>query len=175
MMNKCKYLILLLMLCLFSCEEKPKQTPSEISKSDMKTSMEKANRYLVNEEEKDIENYIRRHGLDMVLTGTGLRYQVLRQGSDELLQQGQRVSMEYQVGSIAGDTFYSSENDGVKTFVIGKGEVESGLDEAVTHFHQGDYGIIIIPAHLGYGLHGDNDKIPEYTTLVYTIKIIESQ
>ena len=175
MMNKSKYLILLLMLCFFSCEEKSKQTPCEMSKSDMKTSMEKANRYLVNEEEKDIENYIRRHGYDMISTGTGLRYQILRQGSDELLQQGERVSMEYQVGSVAGDVFYSSEDEGIKTFIIGKGEVESGLDEAVTHFHKGDYGVVIIPAHLGYGLHGDNDKIPEYTTLVYTIKIIESQ
>lgn len=174
MMNRGKYLIVLLMLCLLSCEEKEKQ-PAGPSKSDMKTSMEKANRYLVNEEEMDIESYIRRHGFEMVSTGTGVRYQVLRQGSDELLQQGQRVSMEYQLGSIAGDVFYSSDVDGIKTFVIGKGEVESGLDEAVTHFHRGDYGLVIIPSHLGYGLHGDNDKIPAYTTLVYTIKIIESQ
>lgn len=168
------YLILLLLLTLFSCEEDSKRIVG-ITKSDMKTSMEKANRYLVNEEEREIENYIRRHGLEMVSTGTGLRYQILRKGSDEQLQQGQRISMEYQVGSITGDVFYSSKNDGVKEFVIGKGEVESGLDEAVTHFHRGDYGMVIIPAHLGYGLHGDNDRIPEYTTLVYTIKIIESQ
>lgn len=168
-------LILSVLILFFSCQEAPKKPESPVSKDEMRTSMEKANRYLVNEEEKDIESYIRRHGLEMVATGTGLRYQVLRQGSDELLQQGQRVSMEYQVGSVAGDVFYSSDNVGIKTFVIGKGEVESGLDEAVTHFHRGDYGIVIIPAHLGYGLHGDNDKILEYTTLVYKIKIIESQ
>lgn len=173
-MRKRKYLILLLLLGLFSCNEKPKQ-PVRLEKNQMKSSMEKANRYLVNEEEEDINNYIERHGLSMVSTGTGLRYQILRQGSDQLLQKGERVSLEYQLSSIAGDIVYSSENEGIKTFVIGSGQVESGLDEAMTYLHKGDYAKLIIPSHLGYGLHGDDNRIPEYATLVYTIKIIDNQ
>ena len=129
----------------------------------------------MNEEEEDINNYIERHGLSMVSTGTGLRYQILRQGSDQLLQKGERVSLEYQLSSIAGDIVYSSENEGIKTFVIGSGQVESGLDEAMTYLHKGDYAKLIIPSHLGYGLHGDDNRIPEYATLVYTIKIIDNQ
>ena len=62
---RCKYLILFVLLCLFSCGEKPKQ-PVTVSKNEMKSSMEKANRYLVNDEEKEIENYIARHQLQMV-------------------------------------------------------------------------------------------------------------
>ena len=137
--------------------------------------MEKANRYLLNEEEEDIENYVKRHGLTMTSTGTGLRYQILKQGSEQKIEKGERVTLEYELHSIAGDLIYSSENDGVKSFVVGEGAVESGLDEAMTYLHRGDVAKLIIPFHLAYGLHGDDDKIPEYATLVYTIKIIDNQ
>lgn len=170
----CKYLIIILLALLCSCKEKPQQTVS-VPKDQMKNSMEIANRYVVNEEEQDIKNYIVRHGMAMDSTGTGLRYKILKQGSDELLENGMRVSLEYQVSSIAGDVYYSSENDGIKTFVIGSGQVESGLEEAMTHFHKGDYGKVIIPSHLGFGLHGDDNRIPGYATLVYTIKIIDNK
>ncbi len=175
MKKYCKYLIMLLLFSVFSCEEKPQHQPAPISKSEMKNSMETANRYLLNEEEEDIANYIKRHGLEMTSTGTGLRYQILKQGSEKRIEKGEKVTLEYELGSIAGDLFYSSEKDGVKSFVVGEGGVESGLDEAMTYLHWGDQAKLIIPFHLAYGLHGDDNRIPEYATLVYTIKVIDNQ
>ena len=175
MKKYCKYLIMLLLFSVFSCEEKPQHQPAPISKSEMKNSMETANRYLLNEEEEDIANYITRHGLEMTSTGTGLRYQILKQGSEKRIEKGEKVTLEYELGSIAGDLFYSSEEDGVKSFVVGEGGVESGLDEAMTYLHWGDQAKLIIPFHLAYGLHGDDNRIPEYATLVYTIKVIDNQ
>ena len=83
--------------------------------------------------------------------------------------------MEYELYSIAGDLIYSSDSEGVKSFVVGDGTVESGLDEAMSYLHRGDEARLIIPFHLGYGLHGDDRSIPEYATLVYKIKIIDNQ
>ena len=173
MKKYCKYLVLIVLLCFVSCEEKAPKETNSISKSDMKLSMETANRYLVNEEEEDIENYMKRHGLDMVSTGTGLRYQILKRNSDVRIEKGEEVTLEYELHSVAGDLLYSSEKDGLKSFVVGNGEVESGLDEAMTYLHRGDIAKLIIPNHLAYGLHGDEDQIPEYATLVYTIKVLE--
>lgn len=165
----------MLLLAFVSCGEKPQKQAETLSKSEMKSSMEKANRYLLNEEETDIENYIKRHGLAMTSTGTGLRYQILKHGSEQKIGKGERVTLEYELHSIAGDLIYSSENEGVKDFVVGEGAVESGLDEAMTYLHRGDVAKLIIPFHLGFGLHGDDNRIPEYATLVYTIKIIDNQ
>ena len=170
-----KYLIFMLLLAFVSCGEKPQKQAETLSKSEMKSSMEKANRYLLNEEESDIENYIKRHGLAMTSTGTGLKYQILKQGSEQKIGKGERVTLEYELHSIAGDLIYSSENEGVKDFVVGEGAVESGLDEAMTYLHRGDVAKLIIPFHLGFGLHGDDNRIPEYATLVYTVKIIDNQ
>lgn len=167
-------LVITMLPLLWSCGEKPQTQPS-VPISEMKNSMETANRYLLNEEEEDIANYIARHGLEMESTGTGLRYQIIKQGSDRLIEVGQNVTLDYELHSIAGDLIYSSVNDGVKTFVVGSGSVESGLDEAMQYFHYGDYGKVIIPFHLAYGLHGDDNKISEYATLVYTIKIKDIQ
>ena len=175
MKSVAKYLILILFLAFFSCGEKTQKQPAPVTKNEMKSSMEKANRYLLNEEEEDIEHYVKRHGLSMTKTGTGLRYQILKQGSEQNIAKGERVTLEYELHSIAGDLIYSSENDGVKTFIVGEGGVESGLDEAMTYLHRGDVAKLIIPFHLAYGLHGNDDQIPEYATLVYTIKIKDNQ
>ena len=175
MRSACKYMILLLILSLFSCNEKPVKYPETISKTEMKSSMETANRYLLNEEEEDIANYVQRHGWEMTSTGTGLRYQIVKQGSERKIMKGQRVELEYDLRSIAGDLIYSSEKDGIKSFVVGEGNVESGLDEAMTYLHYGDVAQLIIPFHLGYGLHGDDHQIPEYATLVYSIKVLDNQ
>ena len=175
MKKYCKYLILLLLLTIYACGEKTPEQQTSVSKNEMKNGMETANRYLLNEEEEDIANYIKRHGLEMTTTGTGLRYQILKQGSEKRIEKGEKVTMEYELHSIAGDLIYSSDNDGVKSFVVGEGSVESGLEEAMTYLHRGDVAKLIIPFHLAYGLHGDDNRIPEYATLVYTIKIIDNQ
>jgi FKBP-type peptidyl-prolyl cis-trans isomerase len=165
----------MLLLVSFSCDEKNPKPSQPVTKGEMKSSMEKANRYLLNEEAEDIENYVKRHGLNMTTTGTGLRYQILKQGSEQKIEKGEVVTLEYELHSIAGDLIYTSENDGVKSFIVGEGTVESGLDEAMTYLHRGDVAKLIIPFHLGYGLHGDDNRIPEYATLVYTIKILDNQ
>lgn len=175
MKNYCKYLIPLLLIAFLACGEKTPKQQNPVSKSEMKNSMETANRYLLNEEEEDIANYIKRHGLEMTSTGTGLRYQIMKQGSNKRIEKGERVTLEYELHSIAGDLIYSSDNDGVKSFVVGEGGVESGLEEAMNYLHRGDVAKLILPYHLAYGLHGDDNRIPEYATLVYTIKIIDNQ
>ena len=171
----CKYLMLLLLIAFFACGEKTPKQQNTMSKYEMKNSMETANRYLLNEEEEDIANYIKRHGLEMTSTGTGLRYQILKQGSEKPIEKGEKVTLEYELHSIAGDLIYSSDNDGVKSFVVGEGSVESGLEEAMNYLHRGDVAKLILPFHLAYGLHGDDNRILEYATLVYTIKILDNQ
>ena len=85
-----KYLILLLLIAFFACGEKTPKQQNPVSKSEMKSSMETANRYLLNEEEEDIANYIKRHELEMVTTGTGLRYQILKQGSEKQIEKAKK-------------------------------------------------------------------------------------
>lgn len=165
-------MLFVVFILFYSCVENPKYD-TQASDSQIKESLEKANRYLVNDEEEDINNYIARHQLNMTATGTGMRYQILQSGDAGLIRPGQTVTLEYVLNNIMGDIVYSSENDGVMSFVVGCGDVVSGLDEAMRYLHQGDVAKVIVPSHLGYGLLGDQKEIPARSTLIYTVKIIK--
>lgn len=165
---------LVLVVLMLSCHEQPPQVTSP-SDNELKESLERANRYLANDEEEDIQSYVERHQWDMVSTGTGLRYQIVREGNGPLIQPGQLVTIEYVLFDIFGDAVYSSETEGLMKFVVGQGGVVDGIDEAVRHLHRGDIAHVIVPSHLGYGLVGDQKNIPGRATLIYTLKIIEVQ
>ena len=168
-----KYLtFLVLFLCLSACDEPPKPVETPDS-GQMKESLEKANRYLIHEEEEEIQDYIDRHQWTMTSTGTGLRYEIVKEGHGELIQAGQTVVMDYVLNDIKGDVIYSSKEDGQKTFTVGAGGAETGLDEAVRYLREGSVAHVILPSHLGYGLLGDQKGIPERATLIYTIQIVE--
>lgn len=160
------------LLLLASCREKPQPT-SLPSDAQLKESLERVNRYVANEEEEDIENYVRRHQWNMVSTGTGMRYEIVKEGEGPLIQPGQMVTMEYVMDDIYGDVVYSSETDGALRFVVGQGGAVAGLDEAVRHLHQGDVAHVIVPSHLGYGILGDQKSIDGRATLIYTLHIVE--
>lgn len=164
--------LLAVLVVLSSCNDKP-QPVTPPSDSELKESLERANRYLANDEEEDIQNYILRHQWDMVSTGTGMRYQIVKEGKGPLVQPGQLVTMEYMLLDIFGDVVYSSEKDGLMRFVVGQGGAVDGIDEAVRHFRKGDIARVIVPSHLGYGLVGDQKDVPGRATLIYSLKVIE--
>ncbi len=135
-------------------------------------SLIKVNRYLVHSEEEDIDNYIRRHGLKMKRTGSGLRYMIIKQGSGPKAKLGEIAVINYTIRLITGDVVYSSAKSGPKTFEIGHGGVESGLEEGILLLKKGDQAKFILPSHLAFGLHGDEKKIPPVMPLVYDLELL---
>ena len=57
--------------------------------------------------------------------------------------------------------------------IVGRGGVESGLEEAVLKLRKNSSAILILPPHLAHGLIGDGNKIPPKAILVYKIKVID--
>lgn len=177
-----KILNIISVVCLFvilvSCENETKSNKQVISnqsvdKNNVKESLEKANRYLLIQESEQIDDYIERHDLNVIQTGTGLRYHIINEGDGDLIELGDIVSLEYEIRLLNGNVVYSSKTDGVKTFLVGRGGVESGLEEAILKLRRNSVAILILPAHLAYGLLGDGNKIPARATLVYKLKVIE--
>ena len=171
MLNKIAYLVIILII-LTACDSK-NNTERENQNASSAKALEKANKYLIRTEYEDIENYMRRHDLKMEETGTGLRYLIYKKGDGKKAEKGKIAVLDYTLSLITGDVIYSSVTDGQKVFKIGQGNVESGLEEAIHFMHVGDEAKLILPAHLGYGLLGDNNKIPPRSILVYDIELIE--
>lgn len=167
------YILLVFAFFICSCNNEKKETEKQNeSKASSAESLVKANRYLVKNENEEIENYIRRHQWKMEETGSGLRYMIYKNGTGETAKKGQVVQLEYELLLITGDVISSSREEGPLVFTIGHGGVESGLEEAILLLKKGDQAKLVIPSHLAHGFLGDNQKIPPRATLIYDIKIV---
>ncbi len=136
-------------------------------------SLEKVNRYLLKVENREIDDYVKRHHWDMQTTGSGLRYQITKKGNGRAIKKGDRVALKYNTFLINGRMIYSSVKLGPKVFEVGHGGVETGLEEAVMHLHKGDKANVIIPSFLAFGLNGDGDKIPARAIVIYNIEVLD--
>lgn len=166
--------IISLLICSFhfSCSEQP--TPKQnYNSKELKETLMEVNKNLMESEDRNIEEYIKRYGWEMEKTGTGLRYMIYEHGKGEKAKIGKIAILNYKLGLLDGSTCYTSDEKGPKIFKIGHGGVESGLEEAILFLQVGDRSKFILPSHLAFGLVGDSEKIPAKASLVYDIELIE--
>lgn len=167
--------ILLLFLFVFSfiaCNTDGENGKRNIDPVKLKEPLINANKVRVMKESKEIDSYIKRHKWKMEDTGTGLRYHIYNKGDREKATKGKTATINYRIGLLDGTECYSSDSSGVKSFEIGRGNVESGLEEGILLMKVGDKAKFILPSHLAYGLLGDSNKIPSYAVLVYDVELI---
>lgn len=139
----------------------------------LEKQMLKINSDLVALEDSIINVFIEHNDWDMEESGTGLRWMIVEKGQGEKAITGQRVNLEYKVYFLDGRLIYSSDVTGPKSFLVGHGGVESGLEEVILFLKLGDKARFILPSHLAYGLQGDGNLIPAKASLLYEVKLID--
>jgi FKBP-type peptidyl-prolyl cis-trans isomerase FkpA len=167
------FLLITFMLMIFSVacrEEKPPVTKEEYAAR--KQQLMEVNRALVRKDQQKIKEYLERNSIQMEETNTGLWYRINSRGSGPACKSGQVVIISYKLSLLDGTECYNSSRDGKKTFQIGRGGVESGLEEGILFLRQGDKAVFIMPPHLAYGLTGDGSKIPARATIIYEIEVL---
>ncbi len=167
------FIVLIIAFGCVSCRNKNVDATKSLSQDQIMEKLLEANKATVIAENEQIDKYILRNGWQMSATGTGLRYQIIEKGNGAKASAGMLVKYEYEVQLLTGETIYSSTQSGPKEFILGKGGVESGLEEGMLLLLVGDKARLIIPSYLAHGLSGDQDRIPSKATLIYTIKLID--
>jgi len=165
------YFLVLAVTILTACN-RATEPRRELTEQDVKEPLIKANIAANQLEDQDINDFIERHRWKMTETGSGLRYWIYNQGFGPKAETGKVATINYELRSIAGNIIYTSCEDGPMVFQIGKGAVAAGLEKAILLMKVGDKAKIIIPSHLGFGLAGDDHKIPPKATLIYDIELI---
>lgn len=163
--------IILLLLMISSCREQDKHA-RPVDPSKMKESLIKANKEVVVTENDQIDDLIARYGWKMITKPTGLRYMIYQKGQGAQAKAGDVAKLYYTLTLLTGDTVYTSRKDGPLLFEVGKGQVISGLEEAILLLRVGDRAKIIIPSHLAFGLIGDQNKINHKASLVYDLELV---
>jgi FKBP-type peptidyl-prolyl cis-trans isomerase len=157
---------------LTSCKNEPKKLTNEEA-AKYKEPLVGVNKILVEKDQEKIKSYIKRRKWDMQMTETGMWYKILKEGKGEVVKTGDIVVLDYEVSLLNGKYCYSSDSTGYLKFVVGRGGVESGLEEGILLLHVGDSARFIMPPHLAHGLVGDDKMIPTRSTIIYKLKLLE--
>jgi FKBP-type peptidyl-prolyl cis-trans isomerase len=166
------FLYLILALSLFAgCGNKRRQ--QEVKNTNQQEALVRVNKYLVKQDADKVKGYITRHGWNMTETKTGLWYEITEKGNGPKAELGKNATISYKISLLDGTLCYTSDRDGLKEFVIGKGGVEPGLEQGILFLHEGDKARFIMLPHLAYGLIGDENKIPARAIIVYEVQLIK--
>lgn len=164
--------IISLILVFNSCQN-PQESQREPDRQQVREGLLGANVMLIDAEDQEIKDFIERHGWNMQETGSGLRYMIYEKGDGPRAETGNIAVFHYSIRLITGDLVYSSHDQDMAEFRIGRGGVESGLEEGILLLHAGDKARFIMPSHLAHGVPGDGTRIPKRATIIYDIELVE--
>lgn len=118
--------------------------------------------------ETDIQAYISDNELNATRTDSGLYYVIDEQGEGEQPVANSNVTVAYKGYFLNGNVFDQSDAEGV-TFNLQ--QVIPGWTEGITYFNEGGSGMLLVPAHLGYGSFYYNG-IPGGSVLIFDIELL---
>jgi len=166
--------LLLLALFIFSCRQQP-QLPSNRPQADEEQeNLIVLNKAIVNNENKTIEQYIAKNKLSLKKDSLGFWCSANVIGNSSQHKSKQAVTYQYSIQLLDGRPCYSNLNSTkTTTILLGKGESFSGLDLALRKMKVGEQADFIFPSILAYGVSGDRHRIPPYSSLVCTVKLLQ--
>ncbi len=165
------YLMLVVSSCFISCNHQPEQ--QVVSADSLKEHLINANKIMLKDESKEIDDFISRHQWKMTSTGSGLRYEIYQQGNGKKAEEKEQITIAYTLYLLDGTQCYSISDKKPLTLITGRGEQTHGLEEGVLLMREGDKARLVLPSHLGYGMLGDDDKIPRSSSLYYDVTLLK--
>ena len=163
-----------LVLFLVSCKP-PVQEYREPRPDPVREEFVRVNRYMFRRHQDHISAFVERVGWKATVTPTGLWIVIEEPGTGSKITEHSRVTYSFSSMLLDGTPCYEATEDDPKQIVIGRGGVESGVEEGLKHLRRGSRAIFLVPPHLGHGNFGDRDRIPGNSVLIYRVVIIDVQ
>ncbi|TAH38795.1 MAG: hypothetical protein EYC69_14000 [Bacteroidetes bacterium] len=163
-------LSILLVISSLSCKEKRKEI--HIDENELREQLMDANKNLLRSEFHLIDSFIQAHNYQMKETGSGLRYQIVKNVEGRQAIAGDEVLIRYKAFLLNGELCQQSPNAGPEEVKLGEARLNRGLEEALLLMKEGEVARLVIPSHLGYGIRGDGKLIPPASILYYEINLM---
>ena len=109
---------------------------------------------------------------DIVVTASGLQYQVISLGDGPRPGPFDTVRVHYEGTLIDGTIFDSTRFMGMPVEFPLHGVIP-GWTEGVQLMNVGSVFRFYIPSNLGYGSHGAGPQIPPYSTLIFEVELLD--
>lgn len=150
----------LLALTLFISCGKNKETTEQTSNT---TAVD-----YVAKNDKEIADYIAQNKLTAEKSESGMYYVINEPGTGAQPTATSNVTVAYKGYFTNGQVFDQSPAEGIS---FGLNQVIKGWTEGIPHFKAGGSGILLIPAHLGYG-NDTMGPIPGGSALIFDVKLV---
>ena len=107
-------------------------------------------------------------------TKSGLRYQIINEGSGPQPKKGQNISVHYKGSLVNGNVFDSSyKRKEPIEFPVGAGHVIEGWDEGLLLLKEGTKAQFVIPPNLAYGDQEVGGVIPANSILIFDLELMK--
>ena len=171
-----RILSLIFLITLVGCGGPEARRPVEVkSGSFFKQSVKRSKELLAKEEKlmKDVMANDSLHEYTHSASGSWYYYDVKNEEAAYTPQPDDLVVMTYNVVGLKNDTIYSMDDIGTLTYKVDKQDLFPGLRNSVKMLKEGETGTFLFPSSLGYGYHGDNDKIGINVPFKVTLSIFK--
>lgn len=149
-----KNILFVLALVLFVSCDNDKKSEEEID--------------FVAKNEADIKAYVEENNLTALRSSSGLYYVIEEEGTGTQAVATSNVTVAYKGYFLNGSVFDQSDSEGIS---FGLNQVIAGWTEGITYFKEGGNGLLLVPAHLGYGSR-DYNGIPGGSVLIFEVTLI---
>lgn len=99
-------------------------------------------------------------------------YEVKNDSLTYLPKSGDEVFFRHEIRALNDSLYYSFEELGIKSYLVDKQEMISGLQDGIKLMKVGERVDFLFPSHKAYGYTG-NDKIRPNEPLHYTVEVLE--
>jgi FKBP-type peptidyl-prolyl cis-trans isomerase FkpA len=117
--------------------------------------------------EQEIKDYIAKNNLTAQRSATGLYYVINEPGIGAQPTASSNVTVAYK-GYFINGTIFDQSTAGIS---FGLNQVIKGWTEGIQYFKPGGNGVLLVPAHLGYGNNNYNG-IPGGSVLIFDVKLL---
>ncbi len=166
---------LLILVCISACKSSPEPRFPKSSKSGsfMKESAER-NKALAEREQKDILSIIESDSLNEYYNSPdGFWYTYIQKNEKASTTPsfGDKVTFEYDLLSLDGDTIYSKEEIGIVTYYIDQERMISGIRQGLKLMKEEESVQFLFPSFKAFGFYGDLDRIGSDEPVISTVTL----
>ncbi len=166
--------LFLLGIMITSCSQpQPRRAVSHSSGTFMKESI-KRNQKLVANEESQIDSIIKSNPqIKYIASDKGYWYHYDMENTTDTIKpkRGDVAFFDYEIKDIKGNVIYTQAELKPQVYYVDKQNIMMGLRDGIKLMNEGEKVTFLFPSHMGFGYHGDNNRIGTNQPLICTVML----